>query len=265
MNDILAKLAAPFDPAKISWRVGPVDNKENPTKGIALAYIDARDVQDRFDAVMGADWQNDFPHAGTKTVCRIGLKVNNEWVWRSDGAGDTDMEAEKGGLSDAFKRAAVKWGVGRYLYDVDSPWVEVEKKGRSVVIKKSELARLQKLLGPMTATERHLETVAQKQDGTPAAKPVWNGPLKITELKQKLSALRHDIEGMTDSDEFVGTVGDNYPLLRQCYLDLKGWWVNPEGGGARATLLKKGAELKVEMGAWIISIEQGPKQQEAAE
>ena len=43
MSDILAKLAAPFPPERISWRVGPT-NKEK-TKGIALAYIDARAAQ----------------------------------------------------------------------------------------------------------------------------------------------------------------------------------------------------------------------------
>ena len=33
------------------------------------------------------------------------------------------MEAEKGRISDAFKRAAVHWGVGRYLYNLPNVWV----------------------------------------------------------------------------------------------------------------------------------------------
>jgi hypothetical protein len=72
-------------------------------------------------------------------------------VWKSDGAGDSDVEAEKGAVSDAFKRAAVKWGVGRYLYDLDSPWVALEKRGNSYAIAKSEEARLAKLIVAVNA------------------------------------------------------------------------------------------------------------------
>ena len=47
------------------------------------------------------------------------------------------MEATKGGLSDAMKRAAYQWGIGRYLYDLPDVWVEIEQKGKSYVIKKT--------------------------------------------------------------------------------------------------------------------------------
>lgn len=143
---ILERLAAPIDPARVSWRVGATTGDKS--KGLALAYIDARDVMQRLDEVCGADgWQNDYPHANGKTVCRIGIKIENEWIWKANGAGDTDVEAEKGALSDAFKRAAVMWGIGRYLYDVDSPWVQIEPMGKSFKIKESEKPRLQALLG----------------------------------------------------------------------------------------------------------------------
>jgi hypothetical protein len=140
------QLRAPFPPDRISWRVGAT-NKDK-TKGMALAYIDSRDVQDRLDQVCGpAGWQCRYPHANTKTVCEIGIKVGDEWIWKADGAGDSDVEAEKGALSDAFKRAAVKWGIGRYLYDVQSPWIEIEAYGKSYKIKDSEYAKLRKSLG----------------------------------------------------------------------------------------------------------------------
>ncbi len=145
----LADLRKPFPPDRISWRVGSTNAAKD--KGMALAYIDARDVQDRLDEVCGVEnWQCRFPHANGKTVCEIGIRftkqdlagVHSEWVWKADGAGDSDIEAEKGALSDAFKRAAVKWGVGRYLYDLDSPWVAIENKR----IKESEYPRLRALL-----------------------------------------------------------------------------------------------------------------------
>lgn len=59
-----------------------------------------------------------------------------------DGAEDSDIESVKGGLSDSMKRAAVQWGIGRVLYDLNTVWVEIEKRGRSFVIKDSERARL---------------------------------------------------------------------------------------------------------------------------
>ena len=144
-DDLFAKLAAPFPPERVSWRVG--STTQDKKKGLALAYVDARDVMDRLDVLCGpAGWQCRYPHANGKTVCEIGIKVGDEWIWKADGAGDTDVEAEKGALSDAFKRAAVRWGVGRYLYDVTSPWVELEPAGRSFKIKDSEIPKLRKVL-----------------------------------------------------------------------------------------------------------------------
>lgn len=144
-DDFVQRLKAPFPADRVSWRVG--STTQDKSKGMALAYIDARDVMDRLDDVVGPqNWQCDYPHANGKTVCRIGIKVGDEWVWKADGAGDTDHEAEKGALSDAFKRSAVRWGIGRYLYDLDSPWVKIEQKGRSYVIAPDEKKNLQQLL-----------------------------------------------------------------------------------------------------------------------
>lgn len=141
-QEIMQALAAPFPPDFISWRVGSVT--QDGTKGMALAYIDARDAMNRLDEVLGPNWQCRYMElSGGKTICEIGLKIDGEWVWRADGAGDTNHEAEKGALSDSFKRAAVKWGVGRYLYDLKSPWVKVKKLGKTAVIDQEEMQRLE--------------------------------------------------------------------------------------------------------------------------
>lgn len=153
MTELTDKLSAPFDPTIVSWRVGPTT--KDKTKGMALAYIDARDVMRRLDEVCGPEnWQDEYPWSdGKRVVCRIGIRVERylpendgrdtpEWVWKTDGAGDTDTEGEKGALSDAFKRAAVKWGIGRYLYDVDTPWVQIEQRGNSYAIPDAERTKL---------------------------------------------------------------------------------------------------------------------------
>jgi len=135
MNDIMNALKRPFDPKKISWRVGSTNSEK--TKGIALAYIDARDVMHRLDEVFGLNWQCKYSHAEGKTICDIGAKIDGEWIWRAGGAGDTDIEAEKGAISDAFKRAAVLWGIGQYLYGLPNEWVEISPAGRSWKLSKT--------------------------------------------------------------------------------------------------------------------------------
>jgi hypothetical protein len=133
---------------------------KDKTRGLALAYIDARDVQDRLNQVCGVFWQCRHSDAGGgKLACDIGIKVGDEWLWRGDGAGETEVRAEgptreqqidmaqKGAFSDAFKRAGVRWGIARYLYDIESEWVAIERKGNSYGIAPSELPKLRRLLG----------------------------------------------------------------------------------------------------------------------
>lgn len=130
---ILDQLKEPFDPKVIHWRVGAT-SKDKST-GIALAYLDARDVMKRLDDVLGIDgWQDEYEEFKNMTICKLSLKINNEWIVKCDGAGETDVEAEKGMISDAFKRAAVKFGVGRYLYYLPTEWVPLKPAGRSYQI-----------------------------------------------------------------------------------------------------------------------------------
>lgn len=124
MVDIKA-LSAEFPRNAVSWRAQNLT--QNGDKALALAYIDARDVMDRLDAVCGPDnWQDRYEFHGARTVCYLSIRIGNEWITKADGAGDSDVEAEKGAISDALKRAAVKWGIGRYLYSIESPWVPCE-------------------------------------------------------------------------------------------------------------------------------------------
>ncbi len=137
------KLAAPFPPEAVSWRVGSL-NKDK-TKAMALAYIDARDVMDRLDEVCGPfGWQSEHVVTGDMVTCHIRIRdpETGEWITKSDGAGKTDVEGEKGSYSDSLKRSAVAWGIARYLYSIPSPWVAVEPYGRSYKIVESEKPKL---------------------------------------------------------------------------------------------------------------------------
>ncbi|MDT7855369.1 Rad52/Rad22 family DNA repair protein [Rubrivirga sp. S365] len=131
----LSRLAAPFPPADIEWKPGATTRDKS--KGLAMAYLTSRAVQQRFDDVCGpADWRNEFtagPDGGV--LCGISVRVEREdgtaeWVTKWDGADNSQVEAVKGGLSGATKRAAVQWGVGRYLYDLPATWVRLDDRGR---------------------------------------------------------------------------------------------------------------------------------------
>lgn len=144
-QDLFDALSAPFPSDYVEWRLGSTN--PDKTKGRALAYIDARVVMDRLDTICGPDaWQCNYDTVNGSAVCNLGLKMpSGEWLWKADGAGQTDIEGEKGALSDALKRAAVRWGVGRYLYDIKSPQVAIEPYGKSYKIAEAEVKKLDDL------------------------------------------------------------------------------------------------------------------------
>jgi len=107
-------LTAPIENPK--WRIqskGPKTGKK--TFCIVVPYIDARMVQERFDKAFGAEnWENTYdPESGSAS---ISVRIDGEWVTKSDVGIESQSDGVKGKASDAFKRAAVLWGVGRDLY-----------------------------------------------------------------------------------------------------------------------------------------------------
>jgi len=99
------------------WRV----QSTNEYGSNCVAYIDARDVQDILDDVCGAEnWQVKYSEHKGNLFASIGIDCNKDdgWVWKSDCGTESQVEKQKGEASDAFKRAAVMWGVGRFLYSL---------------------------------------------------------------------------------------------------------------------------------------------------
>ena len=123
--DYWKELSAPFEYNEIKWRVG---NRFTVKKGKSkyghrmLAYIDARAVFDRLDKVLGPEnWQNEIKVRNDKTISVLKIRIpgTEEWISKSDGAGDTKVEKEKGSISDAIKRSAVLFGINRSMYQFD--------------------------------------------------------------------------------------------------------------------------------------------------
>lgn len=131
----LSKLTEPFPETDIEWRIGQSGTKTGGVWANALAYIQARAIMDRLDSVCGPEnWKVDYhqvPAAEGVTpgvMCRIYIKIAGEWIYKEDGAEQTDFESFKGGISSALKRAGVVWGIGRYLYNLESAFVDTYEK-----------------------------------------------------------------------------------------------------------------------------------------
>ena len=100
------------------WRVQSAIKTEPPQVQM-IAYVDARDVAEHLDNIIGAEnWCDKYEEIKNRIYCSIGIKIGKEWVFKSDVGTESNTEREKGESSDAFKRAAVKWGINRDAYRV---------------------------------------------------------------------------------------------------------------------------------------------------
>ena len=146
---IQAELAKPFAPEDLEWRLQRAD--KDGRWGIAVPFVTNRAIQNRLDEVVGPEnWYNEFKPwngDGKKGAQICGISIHFEergFITKWDGAENSDIEPVKGGLSDSMKRAAVQWGIGRVLYNMDAVCVDVEKKGASYVIRSDQQPKLDK-------------------------------------------------------------------------------------------------------------------------
>lgn len=132
---IQAELRMPFPADQISWKPGMVKG----ARALAMAYISAREVMDRLDDVVGMEgWSDDYQVLENgSTICRLQLNIEGQWVVKGDVGSlseqPDDGDKVKAAFSDSLKRAAVKWGVGRYLYHLPSSWVDYDPQSRRIV------------------------------------------------------------------------------------------------------------------------------------
>jgi len=118
---------------EIECRVGTVSKSGN---GLSLLlYKTSRVDADILDETVGPEnWQCEFYECKGTLFCKVGIDVDradglHEWVWKSDAGSPSNMEAQKGEASDAFKRACFKWGIGRELYTAPFIWVNSNRCG----------------------------------------------------------------------------------------------------------------------------------------
>lgn len=91
------------------------------------ARVDARVLDDTVGVM---NWTCDFREVKDNLFCRIGIREDSsqDFVYKEDcgiESGQDDGNEKKAEASDAFKRAAVKWGIGRELYTSPQIWAAV--------------------------------------------------------------------------------------------------------------------------------------------
>jgi hypothetical protein len=137
LKALAARLARPFDADEVKWKAQAVKGN----RALAVAYVDARVVQDRLDEVLGPPgWQDEYevlPDGAV--VCRLRLRLGGEWLCKVDVGSPSEQPDEgdrrKAAFSDALKRAAVKFGVGRYLYRLPQQWVDYDPQKKQLTRK----------------------------------------------------------------------------------------------------------------------------------
>ena len=111
--ELFAALGASFESQEVRVR---------SQAGRQLHYITARTAMNRLDSVLGPEnWWDEYLPGEHSVVCKLTVRLpDGSTLTKSDAGGYAGMadqgDDDKSGFSDAFKRAAVKFGVGRYLY-----------------------------------------------------------------------------------------------------------------------------------------------------
>ncbi len=122
---------------------------------------------DRLDAVVGIDgWQDQYQMLPDgSVVCKLRVRIG-DWIEKTDIGGQSEQKDEhdkhKAAFSDALKRAAVKYAIGRYLYRVPKQWCDYEVNKKAFVTL------------PTLPPEALPETPRQAMP--PAPKPTNGGP-----------------------------------------------------------------------------------------
>ncbi|MGH7170216.1 MAG: Rad52/Rad22 family DNA repair protein [Gemmataceae bacterium] len=193
VEELTAALAAPFDSRQVRFKPAVVTGN----RALALAYVDARVIQDRLDDVLGVTgWQDEYECLPDgSVVCRLRLRLGDEWITKMDVGGQSAQPDEgdrrKAAFSDALKRAAVKFGIGRYLYRLPSQWVDYDPQkrqfARTPTLPPSALPKPKKAATPVRLNvETTPPAVAQNDPGKSASKNGPTMPANGAELQRRV-------------------------------------------------------------------------------
>lgn len=130
-------LAQPIPADKLSWRIdGKPRMRDGKFYARHVVYIEAGTVRERLDQVVPGEWDlhlellpvmpeaSETPHG---TPCAFKARLTILDVVREDvGVGSDYKQA----ATDAFKRVAVRFGIGHELYEYEQNWVPMDGDGK---------------------------------------------------------------------------------------------------------------------------------------
>jgi hypothetical protein len=143
IRQIIDDLEVPFEPSVIEWRV--TNTAKDKRRGRVMPYADQRAYTDRLNAsVTPAGWTRKYAvHTSANfqrgkdqttvakvlvtcelTIFGLGSHSATGEEWADDENAATSAEAQ------AFKRACICFGLGRYLYYFDGVWVDLDDRKR---------------------------------------------------------------------------------------------------------------------------------------
>jgi hypothetical protein len=122
LKSVIEKLSAPVD---YQWRVQSFSKFK--AQATCVPYIDARDCVRLLNEHAIYGWERIYAQIGDSLFCQVGLVMpDRSTQWRSDCGTESQTEKEKGQSSDAFKRACVNFGIGKFLYDLKMEYVDAD-------------------------------------------------------------------------------------------------------------------------------------------
>src|SRR5271169_1234321 len=142
LNTLLSELEVPFSPDQVRWRVTNTTNDKK--RGQIVPYADSRAYTDRLNALFTPQgWTREYKVETmtnitrvkkgesivsgkvlvtcTVTLVGIGSHSGTGEEWADDDNGMTSADAQ------AFKRACSCFGLGRYFYDIQPAWVDLDQ------------------------------------------------------------------------------------------------------------------------------------------
>lgn len=149
-ESIFDELSAPFHPNQLEWRAGATTRDKE--RAMALPYVDSREIMERLDRILGPNnWKHTIVPNMDNIVVHLSIRVGDEWITRSGIGSREDGEGQRGGdlsaagkATYAFRRAAAAFGISRYLWFYDAPWVPYNKEKRRL----AQIPRLPKEMLP---------------------------------------------------------------------------------------------------------------------
>jgi hypothetical protein len=142
LNALFAQLTEPFDPSEIKWRV--THTTRDGSRGAVIAFADPRAYSDRLNQVFTpSGWTRTYEVNTVSSVTRIkkdkliqtgkvlvtctvtiaglGTHADSGEEWADEENAMTSAQAQ------AFKRACICFGLGRYLYNFAEMWVPLNQ------------------------------------------------------------------------------------------------------------------------------------------